>query len=465
MYAGQVAELGSTASLLGAPRHPYARALLEAFPSVRGPKVPLTGIAGSPPNVAAPPPGCRFQPRCADAMPECSSVPPPLYDMGDSVVRCLLYQDAPLGTGTLAGRSARVAEAAPAPAQAQPQHVAQTPSAPLLEVDDVSRQFSLPGFWSKKMLHAVDDVSFAIGRREIVALVGESGSGKSTIARLLTLVYAPDSGEIRFEGKPISAQRGRRDRLAYRGHVPMVFQDPYASINPAYRVSHGIMRAIELHRPDIRGAGRRAEAIRVMEAVGLQPAEAMLSKYPYELSGGQRQRVGFAQALALRPKLIVADEPVSMLDVSIRVGLLNLMAELRAREDVSLLYITHDLASARYLADRLIVMYAGHIVEVGPVEQVMAAPRHPYTQLLLSAVPDPRGPRDDSGPADAAEPPKVVNPAPGCRFEPRCPFAIEECRHITPQLGEVAPSQFAACHVALMEASTDGSVPAGSPAR
>jgi peptide/nickel transport system permease protein len=465
MYAGQVAELGSTASLLAAPRHPYARALLEAFPSVRGPRVPLTGIAGSPPNVAAPPPGCRFQPRCADALPECSSVPPPLYNMGDSVVRCLLYQDAPLGTGTLAGRSARVAEAAPAPAQAQPQHVAQTPSAPLLEVDDVSRQFSLPGFWSKKTLHAVDDVSFAIGRREIVALVGESGSGKSTIARLLTLVYAPDSGEIRFEGKPISAQRGRRDRLAYRGHVPMVFQDPYASINPAYRVSHGIMRAIELHRPDIRSAGRRAEAIRVMEAVGLQPAETMLSKYPYELSGGQRQRVGFAQALALRPKLIVADEPVSMLDVSIRVGLLNLMAELRAREDVSLLYITHDLASARYLADRLIVMYAGHIVEVGPVEQVMAAPRHPYTQLLLSAVPDPKGPRDDSGPADAAEPPKVVNPAPGCRFEPRCPFAIEECRHITPQLGEVAPSQFAACHVALMEASTDGSVPAGSPAR
>jgi oligopeptide/dipeptide ABC transporter ATP-binding protein len=462
MYAGQVAELGSTASLFAAPRHPYARALLEAFPSVRGPKIPLTGIAGSPPDVAAPPPGCRFQPRCADAMPECSSVSPPLYNMGESVVRCLLYQDAPAGTGTLAGRSARVAEAAPAPVQAQP--VAPTPSAPLLEVDDVSRQFSLPGLWSKKTLHAVDDVSFGVGRREIVALVGESGSGKSTIARLLTLVYAPNSGEIRFEGKPISALRGRRDRLAYRGYVPMVFQDPYASINPAYRVSHGLMRAIELHRPDIRASGRRAEAIRVMEAVGLHPAETMLSKYPYELSGGQRQRVGFAQALALRPKLIVADEPVSMLDVSIRVGLLNLMAELRAREDVSILYITHDLASARYLADRLIVMYAGHIVEVGPVEQVMGAPRHPYTQLLLSAVPDPRA-RDETGPADAAEPPKVVNPAPGCRFEPRCPFAIKECRQVTPQLGEVAPSQFAACHVALMEARAGSSVPADSPAR
>ncbi|HEY6309394.1 MAG TPA: dipeptide ABC transporter ATP-binding protein [Streptosporangiaceae bacterium] len=465
MYAGQVAELGSTSSLFATPRHPYARALLEAFPSVRGPKIPLTGIAGSPPNVAAPPPGCRFQPRCADAMPECSLVQPPLYDMGDSVVRCLLYQDAPVGTGTLAGRSARVADAVATAVEAPPQHVEVAQPAPLLEVDDVSRQFSLRGFWSKKTLHAVDDISFAIGRREIVALVGESGSGKSTVARLLTLVYAPNSGEIRFEGKPISALRGRSDRLAYRGYVPMVFQDPYASINPAYRVSHGIMRAIELHRPDIRRSARRAEAIRVMDAVGLNPAETMLSKYPYELSGGQRQRVGFAQALALRPKLIVADEPVSMLDVSIRVGLLNLMAELRTREDVSILYITHDLASARYVADRLIVMYAGHIVEVGPVEQVMAAPRHPYTQLLLSAVPDPRAARDDSGPADAAEPPKVVDPAPGCRFEPRCPFAIDECRHITPQLGEVAPSQFAACHVALMEARTGGSVPADSPAR
>jgi peptide/nickel transport system ATP-binding protein len=143
---------------------------------------------------------------------------------------------------------------------------------------------------------------------------------------------------------------------------------------------------------------------------------------------------------------------------------LNLMAELRAREDVSILYITHDLASARYVADRVIVMYAGHIVEVGPAEQVMAAPRHPYTQLLLSAVPDPRAPRDHGEPADAAEPPKVVDPAPGCRFEPRCPFAIDECRRVTPHLGEVAPSQFAACHVALMEARTAGSVPADRPA-
>ena len=242
------------------------------------------------------------------------------------------------------------------------------------------------------MLHAVDDVSFTIDRQEIVALVGESGSGKSTIARLLAMVYKPSGGEIRFEGNPLSGLKGRKEKLAYRGYVPMVFQDPFSSLNPAYRVSHGIMRAIELHRPEIDGAARHDEALRVMDAVELQPAEAMLSRYPYELSGGQRQRVGFAQALALRPKLILADEPVSMLDVSIRVGILNMMARLREREGVSILYITHDLASARYVADRAIVMYAGHVVEIGPTEQLLAAPRHPYTQLLLSAVPDPRAP-------------------------------------------------------------------------
>jgi peptide/nickel transport system ATP-binding protein/peptide/nickel transport system permease protein len=471
MYAGQVAELGTTSTLFSVPRHPYSRALLEAYPAVRGPKVALTGIAGSPPNVAVPPPGCRFQPRCADAMPECSSVEPPLYSLDGTVVRCLLYSGAAAGTGSLAGSSARegavvrdtiqpggVDTAERAAAQAALQE--SSGEGPLLEVTGLTRHFRLRGFWSRKTLYAVDDVSFTIGRREIVALVGESGSGKSTVARLLAMVYKPDAGEVRFEGKPISALHGRSERLAYRGYVPMVFQDPYSSINPAYRVSHAITRAIKLHRPDIGRPQRRAEAIRVLDAVGLRPGQDMLSRYPYELSGGQRQRVGFAQALALRPKLILADEPVSMLDVSIRVGVLNLMSELRARENASILYITHDLASARYVSDRVIVMYAGHVVEVGPTEQILSAPQHPYTQLLLSAVPDPHARETDSGPSDAGEPPKVVNPSPGCRFEPRCPLAIEECRSVTPQLGEVAPAQFAACHVALARARSGGLGPA-----
>jgi peptide/nickel transport system ATP-binding protein len=475
MYAGQVAELGATSTLLGDPRHPYARALLEAFPSIRGEKVNLTGIAGAPPNMAFPPAGCRFHPRCADAMAECATVEPGLYNRGGSIVRCLLYKNAGATVGSLAGRSARhdaSNRAAPASETGSvPSGLVTGPEtegnqdSPLLEVDGLSRHFGLQGFWSKKQLHAVDDVNFAIGRSEIVALVGESGSGKSTIARLLALLYKPTSGEVRFEGKPVSSLRGRREKLAYRGHVQMVFQDPYSSINPAFRVSHGILRAIRLHRPDVTRSARRREAIRVMDAVGLKPAEVMLSKYPYELSGGQRQRIGFAQALALRPKLILADEPVSMLDVSIRVGVLNLMAELRAREGVSILYITHDLASARYVADRVIVMYAGHIVEVGPTEQLLAAPRHPYTKLLLSAVPDPHAPLDESGTSDAGEPPKVVNPAPGCRFEPRCPYAIDQCHTVTPVLGEVGPGQFAACHVALSEARAGGIMVTSSVAR
>ena len=459
MYAGQVAELGATATVFDTPRHPYARALLEAYPSIRGRKIPLTGIAGSPPNLLTPPPGCRFQPRCADAMPQCSVVEPPLYHVGGADVRCLLYTNATPESGSLAGRSGRALndgaalEAAslqsaspsdPAASDARP--------APLLEVSNLTRTFRMRGFWSEKLLHAVDDASFTIGKREIVALVGESGSGKSTIARLLASLYPPSSGVIRFEGQSVNDIRGRKEKLAYRGEVPMVFQDPYSAINASYRVSHGIMRAIKLHRPDLDATSRRSEAIRVMEAVGLEPAEAMLEKYPYELSGGQRQRIGFAQALVLRPKLILADEPVSMLDVSIRVGILNLMANLREREDVSILYITHDLASARYIADRIIVMYAGHVVEVGPTEQILTDPRHPYTKLLLSAVPDPRSPLDESVSIDAGEPPKVVDPKPGCRFQPRCPYAIEECKTVTPELDEVAPNQYAACFVAIAEA-------------
>jgi peptide/nickel transport system ATP-binding protein len=246
----------------------------------------------------------------------------------------------------------------------------------------------------------------------------------------------------------------------------MVFQDPYSSINPAHRISHGVMRSLKLHRPDLSSRGRQAEAERVLEAVGLVPARAMLSKYPFEMSGGQRQRVGFAQALACRPKLILADEPVSMLDVSIRIGLLNLMSELRASEGVSVLYITHDIASARYIADRVLVMYAGHLVEQGPISAVLERPKHPYTQLLLSAVPDPRAPLSVGSDTDVGEPPKVVNPNDGCRFQPRCPYAVAECEVVTPLLRRLGADHLAACHVATPdnEAPTSGALAVSGPA-
>ncbi|HEX5300441.1 MAG TPA: dipeptide/oligopeptide/nickel ABC transporter ATP-binding protein, partial [Streptosporangiaceae bacterium] len=230
------------------------------------------------------------------------------------------------------------------------------PRTELLRTERLSRHFKIGGALSRRTLHAVDDVSFGIGEREIVALAGESGSGKSTIARVLARIYKPTSGEVFFEGKPLSSMTSRADRLRYSGLVPMVFQDPFSSINPVFRVQHGVLRCLKLHRPSLSAAQRLEEAARVFEVVGLNPD--MLQRFPYELSGGQRQRVGFAQALAMRPRLVLADEPVSMLDVSIRIGLLNLMAKLRDEEGVSILYITHDIASARYVADRLIVMYA-----------------------------------------------------------------------------------------------------------
>jgi len=318
----------------------------------------------------------------------------------------------------------------------------------LLRTRGLTRHFKVGGAFSGKRLHAVDDVDLTIEDREIIALVGESGSGKSTIARLLARVYEPTAGEILYRGRSLAELRRRRDLLAYRGDVPMVFQDPFSSLNPAYRVKHGIMRGLILHRPELDGAGRQAEAVRVVEAVGLHPATEILERYPYELSGGQRQRIGFAQALAYRPKLIIADEPVSMLDVSIRIGLLNLMATLREDAGVSILYITHDIASARYLSDRVAVMYGGHIVETGPTEDVLGDPKHPYTQLLVSAVPDPRAPLDPDAALDRGDPPRVVDPAPGCRFRARCPLAIDRCSVETPLLRDLAPRHQAACHVA-----------------
>jgi peptide/nickel transport system ATP-binding protein len=328
---------------------------------------------------------------------------------------------------------------------------------PLLEVEGLTRHFGVGKLTARKTLHAVDDVSFSIGRQEIVALVGESGSGKSTIARLLTRVYHPTDGTISFEGRSFARRSSRRRRLAYASDVPMVFQDPYSSLNPAYRVSHGIERAIQLHRGDLPRSERRAEVERVLTAVGLVPAAAVMDKYPHELSGGQRQRVGFAQALAFRPKLIIADEPVSMLDVSIRAGVLNLMSELREREGVSFLYITHDVASARYIADRVLVMYAGHLVEEGPTEEVLQHPKHPYTQLLLSAVPDPHASLSLADTVDIGEPPRVVDPQEGCRFQPRCPFAVAECSAVTPRLRPVGAGRVVACHVADADADAPSS--------
>ena len=321
-----------------------------------------------------------------------------------------------------------------------------TAAAPL-EVKSLTKHFALGSAVRRARVHAVDDVSFELRPGRITALVGESGSGKSTVARLLAHLYEPSSGAVLFEGSDVSHVRKRRDVLRYRSQVQMIFQDPFGSLNPVKTVRHHVERPLRIHKvvPSDRVEERVHELLRT---VGLVPAEDIAAKYPHELSGGQRQRVAIARALAVEPKVVLADEPISMLDVSIRIGILNLMSKLKDEHDITFLYVTHDLASARYLADDILVMYAGQIVERGPIEDVLAEPLHPYTRLLLDAVPDPATKTEAQqielrkGDASAA-----VDPTEGCRFRARCPLAVDVCSQITPTLVEARPRQAARCHV------------------
>jgi peptide/nickel transport system ATP-binding protein len=301
-----------------------------------------------------------------------------------------------------------------------------------LEIQDLTKHF--------KKVHAVDDVSFTLQPGRITALVGESGSGKSTIARLLVRLYKPTAGTIRLGDRDVARDRRRRALRAYRSQVQMIFQDPFGSLNPAKTIGHHIERPLRIHGivPDDQVDARVHE---LLDTVGLVPPKQIAAKYPHQLSGGQRQRVAIARALAVEPTVLLADEPTSMLDVSIRIGILNLMLRLKEERQLAFLYVTHDLASARYVADDILVMYAGQIVEQGPVEQVLANPLHPYTQLLLSALtPDVR---IKPGAHAAA----TVDPQPGCRFVGRCPIAEDVCHTVTPPLVEARPAHSARCHV------------------
>jgi peptide/nickel transport system ATP-binding protein len=259
-----------------------------------------------------------------------------------------------------------------------------------LEVQSLSKEFPVRGgtFLGKQMLRAVEDVSFTLRPGRVTALVGESGSGKSTVARLLSRLYEPTAGKIVYAGQDISHKHSRRALLEYRSQVQMIFQDPFASLNPVKRIEHNIARPLQIHELCPRGQvkGRVRE---LLQTVGLVPPDEVAQKYPHQLSGGQRQRVAIARALAVEPSVILADEPISMLDVSIRIGILNLILKLKREFEIAFLYITHDIASARYVADEVIVMYRGRVVEHGPTDAVLLEPQHAYTKLLLSAVPNP----------------------------------------------------------------------------
>jgi peptide/nickel transport system ATP-binding protein len=320
---------------------------------------------------------------------------------------------------------------------------------PALEARDLVKHFPVHRIRQRlrgrgEVVHAVDDVSLILKPGEVTALVGESGSGKSTVARLLAGLYPLTSGSVAIGGTTVRALRGRLFRDHVR-QVQIVFQDPFGSLNPVHTIAYHLRRPLKVHGYAKSRTAARAAIVDLLRQVNLTPPEQFLEKFPHELSGGQLQRIAIARALAARPKILLADEPVSMLDVSIRLGILNLLAGLVKSLDLAMLYITHDIASARYFATTTLVMYAGRVIEGGPSEDIVQRPAHPYTQLLLESAPDPDRAGNGLELLDAGEPPSLVSPPAGCRFHPRCPHAMDICHTEAPGTTEVRPGHWTRC--------------------
>jgi len=365
---------------------------------------------------------------------------------------------------TMSGEHGTIANAQHKPASDE---VIKAPGLPILEAVHLKKDFplrSLRLFRAARAVHAVEDTSLALYPGRATALVGESGSGKTTVARLLARLYEPTSGTLRFREAPVA--KGNRAIRAYRGEVQYIFQDPFSSLNPVHSVRYHLGRSLRLHGYAHKAEEERQQILALLERVNLTPAEHFIDKFPYQLSGGQRQRIAIARTLAVRPSVILADEPVSMLDVSIRLDVLNLLLRLKEEDELAFLFITHDLASARYFAEETLVMYAGQMVEGGPTEEVIQHPKHPYTQLLLSAAPDPdvmghrqaakataEGKNGAQGSAKAGElsitvrgePPSLINPPSGCRFHPRCPHAMQVCIQRRPARTDLGSGHWTHC--------------------
>jgi len=431
MYAGQLVEEAPRAAFFGRPAHPYSVRLFAALPETDRRGGRLATIPGSVPPADARHPGCRFVDRCGDAMPQCRSAPPPWRDAGDGQrVRCFLPGVAPAVAATVgAGGTADVDE-----------------TAPLLEVAGLEMHFPIRrGVLQRAVgaVRAVDGVSLRLLPGRTLALVGESGCGKTTAGKAMLQLIRPTGGSVRLAGVELTTRPAAALR-PLRAKMQMVFQDPFASLNPRLRIGDIIaegMRALGSG-----GTGNDREiAARVgplLEQVGLRAD--MVGRYPHEFSGGQRQRIAIARALAVNPQLLICDEPTSALDVSVQAQILNLLSDLQRDLKLAYLFITHNIAVVDYLAHDVAVMYLGRVVESGSASEVLRSPRHPYTQALLAAVPRVDGLRGEVQKL-AGDMPSPANPPSGCHFHPRCPLADEACRRDYPGETRFAATQVVRC--------------------
>lgn len=436
MYAGKVMESGPVREVFGSPFHPYTMGLRNAFPTLEGAQRELISIPGSPPDLLAPPPGCRFAPRCPFAQEICLSEEPLVREVAPGHHSACHFPEQVERFRVEAAQDASwhavTRRLGGVPLTTTPTARPDT-ATELIGVQDLKRHFPVAqGTFARLRrdfkplaVHAVDGISLQVFEGEILGLAGESGSGKTTTAETLVRLQEVTSGSIRFAGQQVEELRGR-ELKAFRRHAQMVFQDPYETLNPRFSIEDIVGEPLKVH-----GLARGKELERLvtqaLEQAGLRPAELFLERFPHELSGGQRQRVSIARAIVLEPRFIIADEPVSMLDVSIRAGVLNLLRQFRDKLGISIVYVSHDLPTIRYVADRTAIMYLGQVIELGPTESVVQERKHPYTQLLLDASPEP-DPEVVKPPLEAhGEIPSAIDLPNGCRFHTRCPVALAHC--------------------------------------
>ena len=448
MYAGRIVETAPTKTLFTEPKHRYTSSLMAALPEralAAGTK--LFSIPGAPPSLTNLPVGCRFAARCLWATDECRAGYPDLS--GDDTHTFSCFHPVQKGDESPAALQAKL-DTKKNGNEAGAQQAPLVSSEVLLDVKEASREYESAGsgFFKrdKGVVSAVDRVSITVKKGETYGLVGESGCGKSTMGRLIAGLERPSGGSIELDGRDLATLKGR-DAVTIHRDVQMMFQDSYAAMDPRMRIDQILAEPMSIQKTG--NARQIAERImEIIEQVGL--TEEILDRYPHEFSGGQLQRIGFARSLTLAPDLIVADEPVSALDVSVQAQVLNLMKDLQAELGLSYLFISHDLAVVQYMADRIGVMYLGRIVEEGPAKEVVENPKHPYTKALIDSipVPDPEFSHDDRAIKLTGEPPSAVNPPEGCRFRPRCPFAGEECK-IQPTLTD--ERHRVACHHPLLQ--------------